>query len=223
MTKKLLIIPARGNSKRIKNKNIKKFYGKPIIFYSIKSALKSKLFDTIHVSTDSKKIFETVNKIKQGICFRRNKKLAKDSTPLIKVFNYVVGYYKKKNIIYDEVWFLNPCSPLITFNDLKKASILFKKQKNNSLLSVAKYSPPIQWAFKNNKNTLLPLSVVSQKKRSQMLEDLFYDTGNFGIFSSKVFYKKEKINFSPYILPKNKAIDIDDNEDWKIAIKLFNQ
>ena len=56
-----------------------------------------------------------------------------------------------------------------------------------------------------------------------MLEEYFYDTGNFAIFSSNVFYKSEKICFSPYILPKNRAIDIDDNEDWKIAIKLYNQ
>ena len=162
MTKKLLIIPARGNSKRIKNKNIKKFCGKPIIFYSIKSAIRSKLFDTIHVSTDSKKTFKIVNKIKKGICFKRNKNLAKDTTPLIQVFNYIVESYKKKNIFYDEIWFINPCSPLITFNDLKKASNLYKKQKNNSLLSVSKYSPPIDWAFKRRKNTLLPLSPVNQ-------------------------------------------------------------
>lgn len=223
MTNKLLIIPARGNSKRIKNKNIKRFNGKPIIFYSIESAIKSKLFNTIHVSTDSKKIYEIVNKIKKGICFKRNKNLAKDSTPLIKVFKYVVEYYKKKNILYDEIWFLNPCSPLITFKDLKKASNLFKNQENNALLSVSKYSPPISWAFKNKKNTLIPISTISQKKRSQLLEDHFYDTGNFGIFASDVFYKKNKICFSPYTLPKNRAIDIDDNEDWKIALKLFNQ
>ena len=54
--KRLIIIPARGGSKRIKDKNIKKFNGKPIIYYSIDSAKKSKLFDIIHVSTESTKI-----------------------------------------------------------------------------------------------------------------------------------------------------------------------
>ena len=134
MTKKLLIIPARGNSKRIRNKNIKKFYGKPIIFYSIKSATRSKLFDTIHVSTDSKKIFEVVNKIKKGICFKRKKSLTKDNTPLFQVFSDVVEYYKKNNIFYDEIWFLNPCSPLITFKDLKNASNLYKIQKKYAMV-----------------------------------------------------------------------------------------
>ena len=51
--KRLLIIPARGGSKRIKNKNIKKFKKKPIIYYTINSAVKSKLFNKIHVSTES--------------------------------------------------------------------------------------------------------------------------------------------------------------------------
>ena len=69
--KRLLIIPARGGSKRIKNKNIKKFKNKPIIFYTIDNAIKSKLFDKIHISTDSNLIKKIVNKKKLQIEFMR--------------------------------------------------------------------------------------------------------------------------------------------------------
>ena len=62
--KRIMIIPARGNSKRIKNKNIKIFHGKPIIHYAIDSAAKSNLFEKIHISTDSLKIKKVVENSK---------------------------------------------------------------------------------------------------------------------------------------------------------------
>ena len=117
---------------------------------------------------------------------------------------------------------MTPCSPLIKSEDLIKAAKIFKKQKNNSLLSVSKYSVPIEWAFKIKSNTLIPNNKKKQKTMSQFLEDHYFDTGNFGIFSSDVFYKNKKIAFCPYILPKSKAIDIDDIDDWNLALKLYD-
>jgi CMP-N-acetylneuraminic acid synthetase len=219
---RLMIIPARGGSKRIKNKNIKLFKSKPIIYYPIKEIIKSKLFKTIHVSTDSKKVFNVINRIKKNITFFRPKKLATDRAPLFNVYKKIVNFYTLKNELYDEIWFLTPCSPLIRSKDLIKAAKIFEKQKNNSLLSVSKYSPPIEWAFKIKKNTLIPNNNKNQKIMSQFLEDHYFDTGNFGIFSSDVFYKNKKITFCPYILPKSKAVDIDDIDDWNLALKLSN-
>ena len=89
MTKRILVIPARLNSVRIKNKNIKKFYGKPIIYYSIKAALKSKIFDEIHVSTESEKIKKIVEKYSVKVKFLRNKNLSNHKTKLIDVFKFV--------------------------------------------------------------------------------------------------------------------------------------
>lgn len=220
MLRRLLIIPARGGSKRIKYKNIKIFKNKPIIQYAIVAAKKSKLFNLIHVSTDSKKIKDVVEQISRGITYYRPKNLSNDKTPLIEVFKYIVNNYKKRNKFFEEIWFLNPCSPLIDNKDLIKASIFFKNQKNNSVLSIAKYSPPIEWAFKLKDKSMLPINKNNQKKTSQSFSDKYYDTGNFGIFSSSVFYKKEKISFSGYKLQRNKAVDIDTLEDWELAISL---
>ena len=221
MTKRLIIIPARGGSQRIKYKNIKLFKGKPIIYFAIDICIKSKLFHTIHVSTDSKKIKKIVDKIKTGIAHYRLKSLSNSRTPLIEVFKYVVEKYKKKNELYDEIWFLNPCSPLIKKTDLKKSSIFYKKQKNNSVLSVCKYSPPIQWAFKMNKKTLSPYNKNNQKKSSNSFKDSFYDTGNFGIFCPNIFYKNKKIVFSGFEIPRTRSVDIDTMEDWNLAKKLY--
>tara|TARA_Y100000768_G_scaffold388093_1_gene382146 strand:+ start:660 stop:1328 length:669 start_codon:yes stop_codon:yes gene_type:complete len=222
LIKRLLIIPARGNSKRIKNKNIKKFFGKPIISYSIDLAYKSKLFTEVKVSTESKKIFELVNKIKKNIGFKRKKNLSKDMTPLIEVFRDVVNYQKKNNLFYDEIWYINPCSPLINKYDLFRAAKEIRKNGINSVLSLSEFSPPIQWAFKKKGYKYTPLNDFSQKKRSQDLSKTFYDSGNFGCFKSDIFYKNKKIIFGGVEIPKDRAVDIDTIQDWKLAEKLFS-
>ena len=94
--KRLMIVPARGGSKRIKNKNIKKFKGKPIIYHTLETILKSKLFDVIHISTDSLRIRKVVEK-KIKVDFLRPKNLANNTTPIYKVILYVINYYKKKS------------------------------------------------------------------------------------------------------------------------------
>ncbi len=154
MTKRLLILPARSGSKRIKNKNIKLFKKKPIILYSLLEAKKSKLFSKIHVSTDSKKIKKIVEKNGFNIDFLRPKKLATDKTSTVDVLNFVVKEYGKQKFNFDEIWSLAPCSPLIKSLDLKKASKILKRNKNKIIISITKYPAPIEWAFKKkNKQT----------------------------------------------------------------------
>jgi len=149
--RRLLIIPARGGSKRIKNKNIKKFLNKPIIQYPLTSAKKSKLFNIIHVSTEDKSIFKLVKKIGFGPDFFREKKLGNNSVSINEVIKFVIKRYIETKTTFDEVWCIYPCSPLITEHDLKKISIYFKKQKN-SLMTINEFPAPIFWALKKKKN-----------------------------------------------------------------------
>ena len=92
----LAIIPARGGSKRIPNKNIRNFCGKPIISYILDAAKKSGLFNTIHVSTDSKQIIKVVENLGFKIDFVRPSDLADDYTPIMPVLKFVVEEYEKK-------------------------------------------------------------------------------------------------------------------------------
>ena len=224
--KRLLIIPARGGSKRIKNKNIKKFKKKPIIYYTINSAVKSKLFNKIHVSTESNLIKKIVEKKKINIDFMRTKKLSKDKTPLFEVYKYVVTEYKKIGFVFDEIWSIMPCAPNLNAKDLKRISIFYKKLKiKKPLLSISKYKVPIEWAYTiNKKGELTSLSRKSQLLRSQDIEDKYYDAGQFYIYPGKKLLKlnfiKKNYNSIGYKLPFRKSIDIDDIEDWKIAEKL---
>ena len=80
MVKCIAIIPARGGSKRIPRKNIKEFYGKPLIAYSIQAALESKLFDKVIVSTDDEEIANIAKKYGAEVPFMRPKELSDDFT-----------------------------------------------------------------------------------------------------------------------------------------------
>ena len=217
-----MIIPARGNSKRIKKKNIRNFNGMPIIYYSIDSALKSNLFSKIHISTDDIKIKKIVEKKGVKIDFMRPKKLSRDLTPLIDVFQYVVDEYSKKGFNYDEIWSLMPCSPLIDYKDLIKISRFCGKHLKKPVLSLSKYKVPIQWAYKiDKKNEIKPINIKFHKIRSQNLPTRYFDAGQFVIFPSKFIksanFNKGINNFLGYILPPEKSIDIDLEEDWKLA------
>jgi CMP-N-acetylneuraminic acid synthetase len=70
---------------------------------------------------------------------------------------------------------------------------------------------------------LIKLNRVYLKSRSQDLSKTFYDTGTFGVFSSKVFYKKRKINYSGYAIPRYKGIDVDTYEDWDLLTKIIKK
>ena len=226
MTKRILIIPARKDSKRIKNKNIKSFLGVPIIAHSIISAKKSNLFKKIHVSTDSKKIKKISEKYGAKCEFLRPKSLSKSNIPIFEVLKYVTERFQERDQNFEEVWCLLPCSPLINFSDLKKISRgIMQRKYSKPLMTVTKYPAPVEWAFKiKKKSKLFPLNNQKFLSASQKLEELFFDTGSLYVFDSLDLLKTKTKNiykkFYGYKLPPHKAIDIDNIEDWNFALKL---
>ena len=97
----IAIIPARGGSKRIKNKNIKKFLNKPIIYWSIKTAIDSRIFDKIIVSTDNKRIKKIAEKYGAEVPFLRPKKLSNDFATTRDVIKHTMNFLNKKNKVDD--------------------------------------------------------------------------------------------------------------------------
>jgi N-acylneuraminate cytidylyltransferase len=221
--KRLLVIPARGNSKRIKNKNIKHFFNKPIIYYILDNAKKSNLFSKIHVSTDSKKIARVVKK-KISVDFYRPKFLSTDKVPIIKVLQYVLNKYEDYDLKFDEIWCALPCSPLINVDDLVNISNeLIKKKK--PLITVSKFPCPIEWALKIKKSKLVPVNKKKLLLNSKYFCNKYFDTGQISAFQITEF-KKIKNNHSitscyPYILPPEKSVDVDDITDWKLSKILY--
>jgi N-acylneuraminate cytidylyltransferase len=226
MVNRLLIIPAKSNSKRIPGKNFKKFFKKKIIEYSIDTAINSKLFNTIHISTDK---FSNVKEYKSkkiiNIDFLRPKKLCSDKTGLLEVLKFVQKKFINKNKSFDEIWCLLPCAPLIDKDDLIKASKFFSNQKKTPVLSVTEFPVPIDWAFNlNSYNKLQPVFKKKHEIPSQNFKKYYYDSGLFCIFSSDFLLKKHNNlygSFRGYVISREKAVDIDNYDDWNLALKIF--
>jgi len=225
--KRLAIIPARIGSKRIPKKNIRDFCGRPMISYILNTAKKSKLFDVIHVSTESNEIKQVVEKLGFQVPFMRSEHLAGDSTPIVPVLKDVTDKFESMGQYFDEIWLLMACSPLIEDVDLIKAAKLFEMHGGkNPIIAVSEYPVPIEWAFTSLPNgRLSPVQPGMFAVRSQDLEKKYFDAGTFCVFPF------EKIKFSEgagsdkefvgYVISKDKAIDIDDEADWKFAEAMF--
>ncbi len=226
MTTRLAIIPARGGSKRIPKKNIRNFCGKPMISYIIKSAEESNLFNKIHISSDSLEIINCVKNLGYEPDFKRPDYLSGDYTTIMEVLKFVVEKYKSLNQIFDEIWLLMACSPLIKSSHLIEAATQYKDSSIDKLLAITEYSVPIDWAFKmDKKNNLYPIYPGKFSIRSQDIKKTYYDAGAFAIFKNKNILisdtNKNDEGFVGYVLNKNVAIDIDDQYDWDIAESMY--
>ena len=222
--RRLAIIPARGGSKRIPNKNIRDFDGRPIIAYSLDAASTSGMFDTIHVSTDSSRIAAIVEGLGYPVDFMRDATLADDHTGLFAVAEWTVQQYRESGVNYDDVCLLMPCAPLIEGSDIAAALAHYDENDHRPLLAVSTYPAPVQQALsRGSDDQLSPKSENDFKARSQDLEPLVFDTGTFLIASATRFLGDPPISISDFFafdLPREKAIDINDEADFSMALIL---
>ena len=223
MPTRIAIIPARSGSIRIKDKNIKNFHGKPLISYCLSEIKKSKMFDKIHISTDSNKIVNLAKKINIKTDFLRTKKLSKDKASIQQIIEFVIAKYSSAGVNFDEVWLIFATNPFINKNIIKKAySIYLKNKKKYSIITVTKYNYPIEWSnFIKNKK-LKPIFPKLISKDSKNTYKAFCDAGMLVIYQKSFLKDKyKKIEYAPCILPLESSVDIDDIEDFKLADKLF--
>ena len=219
----ICIIPARSGSKRIKNKNIQKINGIPLIGMTIKIAKKSGLFKRIIVSTDCPKISSIAKKYGAEVPFLRDKKLSNDFTPTFKVLIDVV---KKIGSQKEKFHFcIYPTSILISKNDLKMALLKIKKTKSKYIFPIAEFESNPYRSFIIKNNFIKFTWPKYQLKRSQDLDSLYYDTGSFYIYETKALLtisEKELIpKKSTYIILKKKLIDVNYPKDLKLLKEEF--
>jgi pseudaminic acid cytidylyltransferase len=217
------IIPARIGSKRIKKKNVKKFYGKPILELTYEIVKKSKIFDKIILSSDSNEILKLGKNIGFDILIKRPKKLSGDyigTAPVIKhAINFLSHNFKIKNVCC-----VYPCNPLIFISDLKKAYSFLKRKNNNFIFPITSYSHPIERSFfYNNLNNKIFFNNKNyfSTTRTQDIKKRFHDAGQFYFSSSKTWLDMNKAVFRGIDIPNWRAIDIDNIEDWKRAEIIF--
>jgi len=220
-----LIIPARAGSKRILRKNISNFLGKPIIQYSIESAIRSNLFDEIVVSTDDPDVAELATKLGVPTKADRPENLSDDITPIVDVLRYEIE--NKFLFEHTSVTLLFACAPLVEAADLASAIKMFETQeKCTSLMTVAKYPVSIEWAM-----SIVDDEVVFDNPRflstpSHKLKQSFYDAGQFYIYNPRTLGNPDNglitAGILPFLIPTYKAVDIDTYDDWRLAEKLYS-
>ena len=229
----LAVIPARGNSKSIKNKNIKLLFGKPLIYYSISIAKRSKLINKIIVSSDSKKIIYIAKKYGAEAPFVRSKELSKDSSEDYGVFLHCLEWLRKnENYIPDLIVHLRPTYPIRSVKIVNKAIKFALKKKNyDCIKSVCEpFQNPYKMWLLNNNNFLKPLLGSFKKELynspRQKLKKTFWQNTYLDIIKYNTIKKKGSMTgkkIIPFILPSNTIFDIDDEFSFKMIKEVFKK
>ncbi|MFA7116512.1 MAG: pseudaminic acid cytidylyltransferase [Bacteroidales bacterium] len=214
----LAIIPARGGSKRIPHKNIKFFMGKPIVAYSIETAINSGLFDKVMVSTDDDEIAEVAKKYGADVPFLRSKETANDYATLNDVIKEVINTYKEQGIEYDNVCCILATAPLITPDLLNFGyDKLLSSNLYSTVYPIVAFSYPIQRCLQINAEGTMSMKWPEySRSRSQDLEKLYHDTGTFYWHKVKL-WMSGNIKKTAIILNDLQVQDIDTEVDWKLA------
>jgi pseudaminic acid cytidylyltransferase len=218
--KSVAIIPARGGSKRIPKKNIKEFYGKPLIVYSIQAAIESDIFDRIIVTTDDGEIASIAKKYGAEVPFVRPKELGDDFSTIGDVVKHALRWLKENDIKYDYACTIYATVPLLQSIYLKEALSCLKKSNAVNVFGAATMPFPIQRSFKITENGRCKMFwPENYTARSQDLEEAYQDAGQFywtdlNKASSENMFGDESI---PIILPRYLVQDIDTPEDWEEA------
>lgn len=130
MTYKIALIPARGGSKRLPDKNIKLLNGKPLIAWTIIAAKESALFDEVIVSTDSENIAAIAKHYGANVPFIRPQNISNDNATTAEVVNHAVNFIQDvEKVSIDTICLLQPTSPLRTTTHIKEAFALYKEKK----------------------------------------------------------------------------------------------
>jgi N-acylneuraminate cytidylyltransferase len=218
---KLAIIPARGGSKRIPKKNIKEFLGKPIIAYAIETAINSKLFDEVIVSTDDHEIAKIALNYGAKVPFIRSEKNANDFATTIDVIKEVILSYENLGRKFEYASCIYPCTPLLSKERLEESFYLLEENNLDCVFPVIKYGFPIQRSVRlNDKGLLEMLQPEHLTTRSQDLEPFFHDAGQFYSFNvnNLIFKQKLLTDLTGHIeVSEMEAQDIDNLVDWKLA------
>lgn len=216
----IAIITARGGSKRIPKKNIKDFCGKPIIAYSIKAAISSGIFDEIMVSTDSEEIAEIAKEYGAKVPFMRSEYTAGDYATTADVLLEVLEEYEKRGRTFRYMSCIYPTAPFVTGERLKEAFQLLQEKDALEVMPVVPFSYPPQRGYIMRGGTLEMKWKENLNTRSQDLETLYHDSGQFYIWDVVRFQEKEgqlSEGIVPLFLDDLEVQDIDHETDWKLA------
>jgi CMP-N,N'-diacetyllegionaminic acid synthase len=217
---------ARGGSKGIKNKNLREINNKPLIYYTIKEALKSKYLTKYIVSTDSLKIKKIAENYKADVPFLRPKNLAKDNSSSASALKHALikceKFYKIK---FDYVIELMATNPLKIKKDIDNIIKILLKKNADSVIAVNRLFDHHPARIKKIvKNKLFDFAVkeILESRRQDLKPDAYVRSGSIYAMSRKFILEEKRYQSGkshPYILPIERTINIDDYDDLFLAEK----
>lgn len=221
----LAVIPARAGSKRIPNKNIKNFLGKPLIAYAIEQALKCPIVDRVIVDTDSPKIAKIARQYGAEVPFLRPEYLATDTAQIDDSFIYLLNRLKKEqNYVPTYVMMLQAPSPLREQEDIDRCWELMKKTNVSAVLTVCPTHPRLYY-LDSQQNIILVNGSEKQSANMQAWRPAYILNGCFVyLVKTSALLKEKKIitkNTKAVICDKWRSVDLDTPEDWALAELLY--
>lgn len=221
MSRAVAIIPARGGSKRLPRKNIRPFAGKPMISWSIEAALESAVFDDVIVSTDDEEIAEIARASGASIPGLRPAELSGDTAAFMPVIRHHLRLLPEPAELACCIY---ATAPFVRAAALRQAVQTLRESEAEFVLSVTAFDYPIQRALKLNDSKQLGFVQPEYAlKRSQELEPRYHDAGQFFGGRVSALMEHDAVLFArcmPLIIPRDEAVDIDTEEDWRFAEKL---
>jgi len=220
----LAIIPARGGSKRLPNKNILDLAGKPLIVWSIEAGLGSKYIDKVVVTSDSEEILN-ISKNFGAEIIKRPDELANDTATTFDAIAHAIDSIEKK---YDYIVLLQPTSPLRNAKHIDKAIELLETKNADAVVSVCQMGHSPLWANTLDESLSMKnfLSEEILNKRSQDLETYYRLNGAIYICKTDKLLKEKsfflKDNIFAYVMDRESSVDIDEEIDFKLAEVLIN-
>jgi len=222
MLKNLAVIPVRKNSKRLVDKNIQLFNNKPLLFANIKTAINSKVFDKILITSDREDYINLVKKNfknKQLGYVLRPKKISKDNSQSESAINHAIKNY----LNYENIFMIQATSPLLQKEDLIQGLHKFEKENLDSLFSCS-ISDKFYWSYKNNNLAPDNYNFKKRKMSQDFKNKKIYENGAFYIFKLKKYLKfKNRLfgNIGFYEMNKYFSIDINSKEDLLLANLIY--
>lgn len=220
MEKAVAIITARGGSKRIPRKNIRDFCGKPILSYSIEAALASRAFDEVMVSTEDAEIAGIAKQYGAKVPFLRSAASAGDYATTAEVLMEVLGQYRDMGKEFNYGCCIYPTAPFVTSEKIIKAMRLLEEKGVDSVIPVTEFSfPPMRgfWVEKGMARYAFP---EFASKRSQDIQTMYHDCGQFYCFHIGAFMEKQNLvtdKTEVIVMPEIEVQDIDNEQDWRMA------
>lgn len=222
---RLAVIPARGGSKRIPQKNIKPFCGRPIICWPIEAAIASGCFDHVIVSTDDERVAAVARTAGAEIPFVRPAALSDDVTATRPVIQHAIRWYAERDAVPREVCCIYATAPFVRGSDICEGLATLLGGDCDYAFSAASFGYPVQRAVKLDATGRAGMFHPEHaRSRSQDLEAAYHDAGQFYWGYASAWLRDEIMlegHARAVVLPRHRVQDIDTPEDWERAEWLF--